>query len=213
VSEDNELSPEIEATLKDISAVDPAVRDQHIAAALGELTVPAQSNGRLRFLSVAAAVVVLVAGGIAFSRNSDNAPPALAADTTVVSVPKASGKCTAAGTGDGIEEVANFTLGKTTFDLFRLDGVIDLYSASGPCAKVGSIDYWDALEMHTNGTDAPTEPVECSILSEPIARFTDQIKGMSYSFAVILTADGVSLYLEDRCNELLGFIATPTSGE
>ena len=55
MSEDNELSPEIEAALKDISAVDPAVRDQHIAAALGELTVPAQSNGRLRFLSVAAA--------------------------------------------------------------------------------------------------------------------------------------------------------------
>jgi hypothetical protein len=67
--------------------------------------------------------------------------------------------------------------------------------------------------MHTNGTDAPTESIECSILSEPIARFTDQLKGMSYSFAIILTTDGVSLYLEDRCNELLGSIVVPTSGD
>ena len=213
MSEDSELSPEIEAALKDISAADPAVRDQHIAAALGELTVPAQSNGRLRFLSVAAAVVVLVAGGIAFSRNSDDTPPALAADTTVVSVPKASRECTAAGTRDDNEEVGGFTLGETTFKLFRLNGVIDLYSTSGPCTKEGSIDYWAALEMHNNGTDAPTESIECSILSEPIARFTDQLKGMSYSFAIILTTDGVSLYLEDRCNEPLGTVTLPPAAD
>lgn len=213
MNEDNELSPEIEASLRDISAVDPAVRDQHIAAALSEIASPAAPSRRLRFLSVAAAVVVLVAGGIAFSRNSDDTPPALATDTTVVSVPKASGECSAVGTRDDNEEVGSFTLGETTFELFRLNGVIDLYSTSGPCTKEGSIDYWAALEVHTNRTDAPTEPVECSILSEPIARFTDQIKGMSYSFAIILTVDGVSLYLEDRCNELLGLIATPTSGE
>jgi hypothetical protein len=213
MSEDNELSPEIEAALKDISAVDPAVRDQHIAAALGELTVQAQSNGRLRFLSVAAAVVVLVAGGIAFTRNSDDTPPALAADTTVVSVLKASGECTAAGTRDDNEEVGSFALGETTFELFRLNGVIDLFSTSGPCTKEGSIDYWAALEVHTNRTDAPIEGVECGILSKPIARFTDQLMGMSYSFAIILTTDGVSLYLEDRCNELLGSIVVPTSGD
>jgi hypothetical protein len=212
MSDENELSPELEAALRDIPAADPALRDQHIAAALGDLA-PAATTKRRNLFAAAAAVLVLAGAGFAVSRNSDDTPPALAADTTAVSLPKASGECTAAGTRDDNEEVGSFALGETTFDLFRLNGVIDLYSTSGPCTKVGSIDYWAALEMHTNGTDAPTEGVECGILSEPIVRFSDQSKGMTYSFAIILTTGAVSLYLEDGCNEPLGSIAMPAAGD
>jgi hypothetical protein len=209
MSEDNELSPEIEASLRDISAVDPTLRDQHIAAALGEIASPAASNGRLRFLSVAAAVVVLVAGGIAVAQNSEGNSPAIAADTTATSVPKASGECTRSGVAVDFEGDGSVSLGGTVIELFRGNGVLDLYLASAPCTKVGTIDYWAAMDVRTKGTGAPTEPIECSILSEPIARFTDQSNGMAYSFAIVSTTDGVSLYLEDRCNELLGSISVP----
>ena len=80
MSEDNELTPEIEAALREVPAVDPSLREQHIAAALGEIS-PTASSGRLRFLATAAVVVVLFGGGFAVTRNSDHTPPAIAART------------------------------------------------------------------------------------------------------------------------------------
>lgn len=74
MSEDNELTPEIEAALREVPAADPSLREQHIAAALGEIS-PAASTGRPRFLAVAAAVVVLLGGGLALARNSDDSSP------------------------------------------------------------------------------------------------------------------------------------------
>jgi hypothetical protein len=207
MSEDNELSPEIEAALKDISAVDPAVRDQHIAAALGELTVPAQSNGRLRFLSVAAAVVVLVAGGIAFSRNTDDTPPALAADTTAVSVPKASAECTHTGGfwGD-VGRVEDFALRGAAYELILRKGTVEVLLGTQPCTRVDEIVYFDAMRRRDNRNESPSTST-CE--QEPLIQFVDSSGGSEYTLALIGTDAGVSLYFEDRCNEPLGSISLP----
>jgi hypothetical protein len=208
MSEDNELSPEIEAALRDISAVDPTVRDQHIAAALGELTGPAQSKGRLRFLSAAAAaVLVLVGGGIAVARNSGDTSPAIAADTTMASVPKASAECTHTGGfwGD-VGAVEGFTVRGTTYELVLRKGTVEVLLGTEPCTKVDEIVYFDAMRRRDNQEELPSEST-CE--QEPLIQFADNSGGPEYRLALLKTADGVSLSFEDRCNDPLGTISLP----
>jgi hypothetical protein len=211
MSENNELSPEIEAVLKDISAVDPAVRDQHIAAALGELTVQAQSNNRLRFISAAAAVVVLVAGGIAFSRNSNDTPPALAADTTAISVPKASAECTHTGGfwGD-VGRVEGFAVRGASYELVLRKGTVEVLLGTQPCTRVDEIVYFEAMRRRDNQNESPSKTT-CE--EEPLLQFVDNSGGLDYKLALLRTDNGVSLFFEDRCNEPLGSITLPASGD
>jgi hypothetical protein len=216
MSEDNELNPEIEAALRDVPAADPSLRDQHIAAALGGLA-PAATTKRRNLFAAAAAVLVLAGAGFAVSQNSGDTPPAVAADTTVTSVPKASSNPSCAEEFSGLwgdsGSLGSFERLGVTYEMIQRKGVLSLYFAKEPCTKVGDIDYWAAIDNRNKGTDAPTEAIECSILSEPIARFTDQSSGSAYSFGIVSTTDGVSLYLEDRCNEPIGSIALPASGD
>jgi hypothetical protein len=211
MSENNELSPEIEAALKDISAVDPAVRDQHMAAALAEMTDPATSNNRLRFLSAAATVVVLVAGSIAYARNSNDAPPALAADTTATSVPKASAECTHTGGfwGD-VGRVEGFAVRGASYELVLRKGTVEVLLGTQPCTRVDEIVYFEAMRRRDNQNESPSQTT-CE--EEPLLQFVDSSGGSEYSFALIGTDAGVSLYFEDRCNEPLGSIALPASGD
>jgi hypothetical protein len=64
---DDELDPEVLATLRDIAPASDALRDQHIAAALAEIS-PADGRSRFTRLSAAAAVVVLLVGATAIVR-------------------------------------------------------------------------------------------------------------------------------------------------
>ena len=206
MSEDNELSPEIEAILKDTSAVDPAIRDQHIAAALGELT-PSSSSGRLKFLVAAAAVLVLAGGGIAVSRNSNDIPPALAADTTITSVPKASAECTHTGGfwGD-VGRVEGFTVQGVVYELVLRKGTVEVLLGTQPCTKLDEIVYFDEMRRRDNLNESPSTN-NCS--QEPLVRFGDSSGGSEYTLALIGTNTGVSLFFEDRCNDPLGAVSLP----
>lgn len=59
---DDELDPEILAALRSVAPASDALRDQHIANALGEIS-PAGARSRVKWLSAAAAVIVLIVGG------------------------------------------------------------------------------------------------------------------------------------------------------
>jgi hypothetical protein len=211
MSDDNELTPEIEAALRDIPAADPSLRDQHIAAALGELA-PAATAKRRNLFAAAAAVLVLAGAGVAVSQNSDGDSPAVAApDTTMTSVPKASSECQKSGGfwGD-VGGIDYFTLRGAAFELVRRDDLVDLYLGSEPCTIVGTIGYYEAMQRRDNQGDSPSKSA-CE--QKPLVQFSDNTGGPEYRLALLETSDGVSLFFEDRCNEPLGSIALPQSGD
>jgi hypothetical protein len=59
---DDDLDPEIVAALRDIAPASDALRNKHITAALGEISTTS-SRSRTKWLSAAAAVIVLLVGG------------------------------------------------------------------------------------------------------------------------------------------------------
>ena len=84
---DDDLDPEIVAALRDIAPASDALRNQHITAALGEISTTS-SRSRTKWLSAAAAVLVLLVGGnalyAALSPSTDsNVTPQTGAVTTV----------------------------------------------------------------------------------------------------------------------------------
>ena len=214
MSEDNELNPEIEALLRDVPVAEPSLREQHIAAALAEMAPASTSSGRLRFLAAAAAVIVLIGGGIAVAKKSGDTPPAIAADTTVASVPKTAGDCGEEFSGLWGDSVGrgDFSWAETDYTVIGHNGGLSVYLAMEPCTRMGTIVYWDA--MHKRDKDASTSgEAVCSLSTEPIARFEDRANGNAHKLVLVKTDTGVSLFFEDRCNEPLGSITMPTSGD
>ena len=94
---DDELDPEVLAALRDVAPASDAVRNQHIAAALGEIS-HLSSRSRVKWLSAAAAVIVLIVGGnalyAALSPSSDTPTVAAATNNSVTtSVPVKGSVC------------------------------------------------------------------------------------------------------------------------
>jgi len=84
---DDELDPEVLAALRDVVPASDALRDQHIASALAEIS-PVEARSRFTRLSAAAAVVVLLVGATAIIRLSatstdSNVTPRNVAITTI----------------------------------------------------------------------------------------------------------------------------------
>jgi hypothetical protein len=84
---DDELDPEVLAALRDVAPASDALRDQHIASALVEIS-PVEARSRFTRLSAAAAVVVLLVGATAIVRLSatstdSNVTPRNVAITTI----------------------------------------------------------------------------------------------------------------------------------
>ena len=215
MSDDNELNPEIEALLRDVPAVDPSLREQHIAAALSEINTPTASTGRLRFLTAAAAVVVLIGGGIAVAKNSGDTPPAIAADTTITSVPKTAGDCGEEFSGLWGDSVGRgeFSWAETDYTVIGHNGGLSVYLAMEPCTKMGTIVYWDAMTARDKESQAHQGAIECESMTSAVAQFEDRGNGNPYQLVLVKTDTGISLFFEDRCNEPLGSIALPTSGD
>lgn len=85
----DQLTPHIIAAMRDVEPADDALRDAHITSALGHLSVEARSPLR-SWLTVAAASLILVAGGVVIGRATSNskstfasASPGATATTTV----------------------------------------------------------------------------------------------------------------------------------
>jgi hypothetical protein len=210
MSEDNELTPEIEAALREVPVADPSLREQHIAAALGEIT-PTASSGRLRFLATAAAVVVLIAGGFAVTRNSDDTPPAIAADTTVATIPKATIECPHTGGfwGD-VGSVKDFTFKGAAYELVLRNGNVEVLLGTQPCTRVDAIVYFEEMRRRVNHNELPSDTT-CE--QEAIIQFSDTADGVEFRLALLETTEGVSLFFEDRCNDPLGSVALPPSSD
>ena len=211
MSDNNEFDPQMEASIRDLPAPDPSLREQHISAALNAMAAPETGNGRLRFLSAAAAVLILVAVGVGVSRNSDDTPPAIAADPSTTSVPKASGECTHSGGfwGD-VGSVEEFTFGDTAYELVLRNGTVEVLLGTSPCTTVDTIVYYEEMRRRDNQEELPSKTA-CE--QKPLIQFSDNSGGPDYALALLETSDGVSLFFEDRCNEPLGSIALPPSGD
>ena len=93
---DDELDPEVLAALRDVAPASDSLRDQHIAAALAESS-PVSSRSRVKWLSAAAAVIVLIVGGnalyAALSPSSDTPTVAAAPNNSVTTVPVKGSTC------------------------------------------------------------------------------------------------------------------------
>jgi hypothetical protein len=77
---DDELAPHISDAIKHVAPATSALRDEHIAAALAEIS-PVSSRSRTTWLSAAAAIVVLLIGGNALYASlapSENSPTEIA---------------------------------------------------------------------------------------------------------------------------------------
>ena len=93
---DDELDPEVLAALRNVAPASDALRDQHIAAALSESS-PVSSRSRVKWLSAAAAIIVLLVGGnalyAALSPSSDTPTVAAAPNNSVTTVPVKGSAC------------------------------------------------------------------------------------------------------------------------
>jgi hypothetical protein len=93
---DDELDPEVVAALRNVAPGSDAVRDQHIAAALGAISTTSPRS-RVKWLSAAAAVIVLLVGGNALyaslSPSSDTPTVAAAPNNSVTTVPVKGSLC------------------------------------------------------------------------------------------------------------------------
>lgn len=100
---DDELDPEVLAALRNVAPASDSLRDQHIAAALGEISTTS-SRSRVKWLSAAAAVIVLIVGGNALyaALSPSNDTPSVAAspnNSVATSVPVKGSACVASLAG------------------------------------------------------------------------------------------------------------------
>ena len=100
---DDELDPEVLAALRNVTPASDAVRNQHIAAALAESS-PVSSRSRVKWLSAAAAIIVLIVGGnalyAALSPSSDTPTVAAAPNISVTTSVPVKGSACGAGLTD-----------------------------------------------------------------------------------------------------------------
>ncbi|PHX72260.1 MAG: hypothetical protein CK521_02570 [Acidimicrobium sp.] len=99
---DDELDPEVLAALRKVAPASDSLRDQHIAAALGEISTTS-SRSRVKWLSAAAATIVLLVGGnalyAALSPSSDTPSVAASPNNSVTTVPVKGSACGTSLTG------------------------------------------------------------------------------------------------------------------
>ena len=117
---DDELDPEVLAALRDVAPASDSLRDQHIAAALSESS-PVSSRSRVKWLSAAAAIIVLIVGGnalyAALSPSNDTPTVAAAPNNSVTTVPVKGSVCGA--------DLADYT-------------IVGTYSSAGSMQEVWS---------------------------------------------------------------------------
>ena len=140
---DDELDPEVLAALRDVVPASDALRDQHIASALAEIS-PVEARSRFTRLSAAAAVVVLLVGATAIVRlgttsTDSNVTPR---NSKITSVPVKGSACGA--------ELADYTFVGT---YSSADSVREVWSSKQDlvvvdqtsCAPLGTFTHPDVI--------------------------------------------------------------------
>jgi hypothetical protein len=139
---EDELDPEIVAALRNVAPASDAARNQHIAAALAESS-PVSSRSRVRWLSAAAAVIVLIVGGnalyAALSPSSDTPTVAAAPNNSVTtSVPIKGSTCGADLTDYTI--VGTYSSAGSTREVWSSKQDLVVVDQSS-CAQLGTITH------------------------------------------------------------------------
>ena len=146
--DNEELDPRIVAAMRDIPPAGDDVREVHIATALGAAggssTVGhARTDRRGRWLSAAAAAVVLLAVGTAFGRSTvrpSPTEPAPGAPTTTVPPKTGAGKCEfTAGTLGDVGWVSEADISGVRYLFLSRDRAIDILRDDSSCTRVTSI--------------------------------------------------------------------------
>lgn len=88
MTDDNELSPRIEAALREVPPASAETRDAHISAALSELATPQRRS--IPYLAIAAALLVVLGVGSTIASRSGGAqqPQVTAHAIALVTIPK-----------------------------------------------------------------------------------------------------------------------------
>lgn len=211
MSEFEDLDPAIEKALRDIPPASASLRDAHIAAALGEMAPSSRrAPGRLRIVgSVAAAAVVAVAGLSVLRQNSSNSDVVISSGSTLP--PKTGATCAtefAELLADAVHSEVIVHENQEYAVVFRDDN-IDVYQATQPCARVGTIEYRAALVARDNEQTESSGTAACGESLEVVHRFADNATGESYKFVLVQTDGGLSLIFEDRCNSPIASLDLP----
>ena len=138
---DDELDPEVLAALRNIAPASDALRDQHIAAALSESS-PVSSRSRVKWLSAAAAIIVLIVGGnalyAALSPSNDTPTVAAAPNNSVTTVPVKGSTCGAGLTDYTI--VGTYSSAGSTREVWSSKQDLIVVDQSS-CAQLGTITH------------------------------------------------------------------------
>lgn len=134
----NELPADISAALRDLTPATDAVREAHLATALG--AIAPRSRRRMSPISVAASIVlVLAVGATLFARTGKNAAPALAAHAITPYVP----------VKGATPEQINRTVGANSCMLAGTD-IFGFYTMDTQIMKLG----WSAKEISVINGDS-----------------------------------------------------------
>ena len=181
---DDELDSEILAALRKVAPASDSLRDQHIAAALGEISTTS-SRSRVKWLSAAAAVIVLLVGGNALyaslSPSSDTPTVAASPNNSVTTVPVKGSVCGANLTG--------YT-------------IVGTYSSAGSVREV-----WSSKQDLT-----VVDPTSCAVLgtfTHPVIVASNKICDEFYAPSEPGGAQWVGKYKDS--DTTLTLIATPTA--
>ena len=140
---DDELAPHISDAIKHVAPATSTQRDEHIATALAEIS-PTSSRSRTKWLSAAAAIVVLLIGGNALYASlapSENTPAEIAMSEQTSSQPSATSKGSVCGADlTGYTIVGTYTSSGSVHEVWSSTKnlvVIDQTS----CALLGSFTH------------------------------------------------------------------------
>lgn len=136
----DDLAPHITAALCDVTPAPDSLRDQHISAAIGQITVTAK-RPRSRWLSAAAAIVVLVAGATTAVRlttsGSDSNVALQSEKTMTATLTKGSAHCGANGDSGMVGDY--WLLGQHR-EIWATKQRLTVYE-SGSCTQLGEIEH------------------------------------------------------------------------
>ncbi|MGA0863126.1 MAG: hypothetical protein ACO3RB_04450 [Ilumatobacteraceae bacterium] len=94
-NDDDALSPDVRAALRDVGSVDEALREEHLARALAELPAMGTTGRRWSLMTTAAAAVVALSVGALIGRSTSDTGTEVrnVATTTTIARAKASVDC------------------------------------------------------------------------------------------------------------------------
>ncbi|MSO16097.1 MAG: hypothetical protein EXQ61_07265 [Ilumatobacteraceae bacterium] len=190
---DDELDPKVLAALRDVAPASDALRNQHIAVALGESS-PASSRSRVKWLSAAAAIIVMLVGGnalyAALSPSSDTPTVAVSPNNSVTTVPVKGSTC-GAGLTDYtvVGTYSSVSSAREVWSSSRDLVVIDQTS----CELLGTFTHPTvvATEKICDGFFAPFEPGG--------AQWVGKYKDSGTTLTLIATATAIQIFGGPSC--------------